>query len=96
MGFATLEWYRMARKLNIDKAGRVVIPKSLRDRLRVTPGDALEVEGDDDRITLRPVRPKARLIKKAGIWVYHGEPIDESIPELIDRQREARNKQVTE
>jgi AbrB family looped-hinge helix DNA binding protein len=86
----------MPRKINLDKAGRVVIPKSLRDRLRIAPGDALEVEGDSDRITLRPVRSKARLIKKSGIWIYQGESPDESIPDIIDHQREARNKQVTE
>jgi AbrB family looped-hinge helix DNA binding protein len=84
----------MKQKLNLDKAGRVVIPKSLRDHLRITPGDTLEIDLDEDRITLRPVRAKARLIKKSGIWVYAGELPEESIPELIDREREARNRQV--
>jgi len=52
------------------------------------------MEGDEDRITLRPIRMKARLVKKSGIWVYHGQATDESIPELIDRDRENRQRQV--
>ena len=86
----------MARKLKLDKAGRVVIPKPLRERLRIVPGDALEVDGDEDHITLRPVRAKARLVKELGIWVYQGDGAsDDSIPELIDREREARHKQIS-
>jgi AbrB family looped-hinge helix DNA binding protein len=86
----------MTRKLKLDKAGRVVIPKPLRNLLRIVPGDALEVDGDEDRITLRPVRSKARLVKKAGVWVYHGEePGGYSIVDEIDRMREARSRDVS-
>jgi AbrB family looped-hinge helix DNA binding protein len=84
----------MARKLNLDKAGRVVIPKNLRDRLRITNGDALEIDGDEDRITMRPLRVKAKLAKELGIWVYQGRAEDESVLDLVDREREARNKLV--
>lgn len=85
----------MREKLSLDKAGRVVIPKPLRDRLRIVPGDALEIEGDADRITLRPVRDKARLVKKRGVWVYHGEePAGLSIVEEIDSMRDARSKEL--
>jgi AbrB family looped-hinge helix DNA binding protein len=86
----------MVRKLNLGEAGRVVIPKCLRDRLQPAPGDTLEVEGDDDRITLRPVRSKAKLIKESGIWVYQGEAADDSIPDLIERERENRRREVRE
>lgn len=84
----------MRGKLNLDKAGRVVLPKNLRDRLRLAPGDTLEIEGDEDRITLRPVRAKAKLVKEMGIWVYQGEVTDESLPDMIDREREGRNREV--
>jgi AbrB family looped-hinge helix DNA binding protein len=85
----------MSKRLSVDKAGRIVIPKNVRERLRIAPGDPLEIESDEDRITLRPVRSKARLVKEKGIWVYQGEVSDYSITDLIDRVREARNKQVT-
>jgi AbrB family looped-hinge helix DNA binding protein len=34
----------MATHLTIDKAGRIVIPKSLREELGLEPGDSLEME----------------------------------------------------
>src|ERR1700680_1412963 len=40
----------MTKNITLDKAGRVLIPKSLRQELRVDPGDSL-----------RPLRPEALL-----------------------------------
>jgi AbrB family looped-hinge helix DNA binding protein len=80
----------MPTKISVDKAGRVVLPKSLREKMRVEPGDDLLVEVEGDRITLQPIRQHAPLIKEHGIWVYQGEPSDSSIPELIDAEREKR------
>ena len=84
----------MASKVSIDKAGRVVLPKALRDRMQLAPGDDLLVESEGERITLRPVRPQATLRKERGVWVYQGEPSDASIPELVDRQREKRLREL--
>jgi AbrB family looped-hinge helix DNA binding protein len=58
--------------LTLDKAGRVVIPKTLRDELRLEPGDSLTLESNGDRVTLRPVRSASALRKEHGIWVFRG------------------------
>lgn len=84
----------MATKISIDKAGRVLLPKSLREKMRVEAGDDLLVEAEGDRITLRPVRQEALLKKEYGIWVYQGEPSDASIPDLIDAEREKRSREL--
>ncbi|HEY2546179.1 MAG TPA: AbrB/MazE/SpoVT family DNA-binding domain-containing protein [Candidatus Acidoferrum sp.] len=84
----------MATKVSVDKAGRVVLPKTLRDKLQLHPGDDLVIEADEHVITLRPIRPQAPLRKKRGIWVYNGEPSDDSIVDLIDRVREARIREL--
>lgn len=78
--------------ITIDKAGRVVIPKPLRDSLRLEAGDSLQVESGGDRIVLRPIHKSAPLAKEKGIWVYHsGTPItDQSIPDLIEQVRNER------
>jgi AbrB family looped-hinge helix DNA binding protein len=83
-------------KVSLDKAGRVVLPKALRDRMRLEPGDNLLVESEGERITLRPVRPQTTLKKEHGIWVYQGEPANESIPDLIERERERRIRELSE
>jgi AbrB family looped-hinge helix DNA binding protein len=80
----------MTSKLSLDKAGRIVIPKALRQKLHLGTGDTLELESDGDAITLRPLRPKALLRKERGVWVYEGDPTQASIPDLIDREREKR------
>ncbi len=86
----------MPTKVSLDKAGRLVLPKSLRDEMRLGPGDDLLVESEGDRITLRPVRPEALLKKEYGIWVYQGESSELSIPKLIDEEREKRLRELAE
>jgi len=56
--------------VTLDSAGRVVIPKTLRDALRLAPGDTLALESDGERVTLRPVRSGSALQKERGIWVF--------------------------
>lgn len=53
-------------RLVIDKAGRAVIPKSLRDELHLEAGDSLEMVSAGEQITLRPVRGTGPLTKRTG------------------------------
>lgn len=59
----------MTTTLTVDKAGRVVLPKPVREELQLAAGDSLELESYEDQIVLRPVRGKAGMRKKMGIWV---------------------------
>jgi AbrB family looped-hinge helix DNA binding protein len=86
----------MATKISIDKAGRVVLPKALREKMHVEAGDDLLVEAEGDRITLRPIRQEALLKKELGVWVYQGESSNKSIPELIEAEREKRVRESLE
>ncbi len=60
----------MKTTLTIDKAGRIVIPKSLRDRLHLSEGVSLQLKANDEEIVLRPTREEGRLIRKRGIPVF--------------------------
>jgi len=60
----------MTSTLTIDKAGRIVLPKPLRDELQLTAGDSLEVQTKGEEITLRPIRGNSPLRKKHGVWVF--------------------------
>lgn len=86
----------MSKRQTIDKAGRIVIPKSLRDNLQLQPGDTLELEGTTDRIVLKPLRAETPLRKERGIWVYRtGRPLPTSVYENALRQaREDRDRQI--
>ena len=57
-------------QLTLDDAGRLAIPKRLRNKLRLAPGDKLQLDTSGEQITLRPLRVAPRLRKEHGIWVY--------------------------
>ena len=83
----------MTAKLTLDKAGRVVIPKRVRDRLHMSAGDSFSLESADDKIVLKPVREESRMFKKDGIWVIQtGKRITlEETNALIETMREERD-----
>jgi len=81
----------MVARLTLDKAGRIVLPKPLRDELGLAPGDALEVDASGERITLRPARATAPLVKERGVWVYRtGQRLPASV--VNDTIREVREE----
>ena len=57
----------------LDKFGRVVIPKPIRDGLGLEPGAELEVEEREDGVLLRPADQDVPLEMENGILVYTGE-----------------------
>ena len=86
----------MSSKVTLDRAGRVVLPKTLRDEMRLSPGDTLDLTVKGDEVTLRPRRGATPLQKERGVWVFrNGEPLtaDEAEETLrrIRAQRQRRN-----
>jgi len=51
----------MSTTVTIDKAGRIVVPKELRDELHLVAGTALQIERSGDRLTLAPASHEAHL-----------------------------------
>ena len=84
----------MKTNVSLDKAGRLVLPKALREEMQLGAGDTLVLESEDERITLRPLRPQAPLQKERGVWVYQGGPSNASIPDLIDLERAKRLRDI--
>lgn len=83
----------MNARLTIDKAGRVVIPKPLREAMNLEAGDALEIECSGEQVTLRPVRGTGPLVQERGVWVFRtGEPLTAAATEeMIERVRRERD-----
>ena len=82
----------MDTTVTIDKAGRIVLPKPLRDQLHLAPGDALNVALEGDRLTLSPRRACPPLQKERDVWVFHsGEPLTtDEVRDTLHRVREQR------
>lgn len=59
-------------RLRIDKSGRIVVPKPLRDRLGLKPGTELEVLDRQGGMLLRTVEERPALVKVEGLWVHRG------------------------
>lgn len=78
----------------IDKAGRIVLPKQIREELQLGPGDAIELEASDEQVVLRPARSKGRMRKEQGVWVFDsGRPITvETVNKTINRIRNERER----
>lgn len=82
----------MKRRLTIDSAGRVLLPKPLLHELDLGPGDALELESAGGKITLHPVRAAAPLAKEQGVWVFRtGQALSAFVTD--DMLRRARETQ---
>lgn len=66
----------MNSKVTLDRAGRVVLPKALRDEMHLSPGDTLDLTVKGDEVTLRPMRGATPLQKERGVWVFRtGKPL---------------------
>ena len=52
-------------KSTIDTAGRIVVPKPLRDALGLKPGQSLEIRAGDGRLEIE-ITPTTMHLKKRG------------------------------
>lgn len=86
-------------EVTIDKYGRIVIPKPVRDALGLNAGTTLHLEMTDDaegrEISLRPEHEEPVLQRKGGVLVHTGtadEPIDPVA--AVRRSREERTRKL--
>jgi AbrB family looped-hinge helix DNA binding protein len=85
-------------ELTIDKFGRVVIPKKLREHLGVGPSLKIEVKETPEGILLKPMRRGSGLMMKDGILIHCGG-VDESHinwDTLVEDEREERIRHIAE
>jgi AbrB family looped-hinge helix DNA binding protein len=59
-------------ELKIDKSGRIVVPKALRERLGFRPDSELEAIEQPDGVLLKRVEERPSMIKVDGLWVHQG------------------------
>ena len=86
--------------VEIDKAGRLVVPKNLRDALHLTPGTRLKVERCGDNLILTPSSDRAQLVIENGAPLIFpadrsNAPVltNEMVTDLIAQGRQDRERQ---
>jgi AbrB family looped-hinge helix DNA binding protein len=66
-------------KVTMDGAGRVVVPKAVRDELGLEGGMELEIRVREGRLELEPSPTPMRLVRRGKGWVATS---DEPLPRL--------------
>ncbi len=76
-------------KTSIDSAGRIVVPKALRDALGLTPGAELDISRYGSGLQVIPAGRTARLVDEDGRLVATGDTSidDDVVFALIDSGR---------
>lgn len=78
--------------VEIDKAGRIVIPKKMRDALHLTPGTRVRIDQFGDQLRLETDFPEPHLENRDGFLVMVGGPplsvedVNRSIEEMRERR----------
>ena len=62
--------YRM--KLRIDKSGRIIFLKRLRERLGFVSGMELQAVEQPDGVLMRPTTQRPSMIRVDGLWIHQG------------------------
>lgn len=50
-------------KRRIDRKGRITIPKSIRDRLNIDPGEQVDIDIEDGTVVIRPQISREEFIQ---------------------------------
>ncbi len=79
----------------LDKAGRLVLPKPIRDRLHLHAGAKLRVEVSGDRLELTQEAAEVKVVKRGKRRVvvgWAGFDAAKAVREMREQQRERLEK----
>ena len=84
----------MTSTITIDAAGRLVLPKSIREKLSLRAGSKLDVVLVADKVELIPHAEDVRIEKKQGRLVVAGVPEPFDAVAAVKAVREERDDRV--
>jgi AbrB family looped-hinge helix DNA binding protein len=77
--------------IRMDKSGRIVLPKIIRERFGLTPDLELDIIEQPDGVLLRRRNEQPCMVKIDGLWVHQGKPeVGANWDRVIDDVREER------
>jgi AbrB family looped-hinge helix DNA binding protein len=59
----------------LDRFGRVIIPKGVREDMGLEAGAVLTIEKKGEKIVLQPVQGEPKIVEKKGILVFTGAAV---------------------
>lgn len=80
-------------EVTVDKFGRIVIPKELRDELGLGPGTALRIDRREQDLVLSPLQETPELVEQDGLLIYVGEPVGDVVG-AVAADRAARLRRI--
>nr|WP_261576336.1 AbrB/MazE/SpoVT family DNA-binding domain-containing protein [Frankia gtarii] len=74
------EWSRPPMEAVVDQAGRIVLPKFIRDALGLLPGTKVDISPYGAGVQVVPAGRTARLVEENGVLVSAGDtPVDDDV-----------------
>ena len=81
----------------IDKAGRVVLPKEVREELAISAGDLLQISVRGGEVALRPKRESRGFVRRGKALVFSSGTsnvlTNDAARKVIDQVRQERDEQ---
>jgi AbrB family looped-hinge helix DNA binding protein len=77
----------------VDRFGRIVIPKKIRDDFNLGSGTQVRFEESKEGIVLKPVHDEPNLHWKEGVLVFSGSALGD-LSEAIEKHREERARNI--
>jgi AbrB family looped-hinge helix DNA binding protein len=78
----------------IDKSGRIVVPKKLRAALHLIPGTRLAIQLQGAGFLAEPESAPRGLSLKNGILVYDTGPLPPDHVNWVEKNRDGRNEEL--
>jgi AbrB family looped-hinge helix DNA binding protein len=78
----------------IDRFGRIVIPKDVRDDMGLEAGAVLQIEKEGEKIVLQPVQGEPQVMEKKGILVFTGTAVGD-VGAALHEHRKRRLKKIS-
>ena len=82
----------------IDQAGRIVLPKEVRDELAIKPGDTLKISIHGSSVTLTPNKEESGFVRKGKALVFSSSSAEtlshESASKILEEERAERETEL--
>jgi AbrB family looped-hinge helix DNA binding protein len=79
----------------IDNAGRVVIPKAIREAAGLKPGSPLKIDYRDGRVQIERKSARVRLVRKGSVLVASISGVPKmSVDETNEWIRKSRDREI--